>query len=121
MTDDFPDRTDHDPVYFWNILHWGHAAVDLTAGRRVEDLARDREFRLRLGYLLTQVGVSASKVSALTRWTLPALPWDWFIETADELLASEHEPDQMLLWRTVTEILPPFLVELESAIEDEIV
>ena len=60
------------------------------------------------------VGEAASKVSATTRLSSPAIPWNLIIAMRNRVVHAYFEIDLEIVWKTATEELPALLPALRA-------
>jgi uncharacterized protein with HEPN domain len=58
-----------------HMLEYSREAVEMTGGKRQEDLNRDRMLQLALVRLVEIVGEAASRVSLEVQERFPSIPW----------------------------------------------
>jgi uncharacterized protein with HEPN domain len=62
------------------------------------------------------IGEAASKISAEGRDELPAVPWSSIVSMRNRLVHAYFDVDLDILWNTVTEALPPLLVQIRGGL-----
>lgn len=62
------------------------------------------------------VGEAASGLTAETRSTHPEIPWVSIVGMRNRLIHGYFDVDLAILWRAVTDHLPPLLVGLQAMI-----
>jgi uncharacterized protein with HEPN domain len=82
-------------------------AIEMATGQRREDLDTDRKLCLSLVHLLETIGEAAKGVSPEYRHEHPDLPWKKIAGMRDRLVHGYFEVNLDIVWRTVTEDLPP--------------
>ncbi len=75
-------------------------------------------FSLALVRCLEVLGEAASKVSEEVRSRLPGIPFSRMVSTRNRLIHAYFDVDLDVVWKTVTENLPPLVDGLESAIAE---
>jgi uncharacterized protein with HEPN domain len=60
------------------------------------------------------IGEAASRVSPEARAECPGIPWFDIIAMRNRLIHAYFDIDRDIVWRTVSEELPPFIAELEK-------
>jgi len=68
--------------------------------------------RSALVHMITVVGEAASKVTQPTREGLPDIAWASIVGMRNRLVHAYFDVDSDILWRTVTERLPPLATQL---------
>lgn len=98
------------------MLDAAREAVQLTDGKSREDLDRERLLQLGLTRLLEVMGEAASRVSPEARTRFPGIPWPLVIGLRNRLIHGYDTVDLDIVWKTVSESLPPFIRALEEAL-----
>ncbi len=93
-------------------------ALRLSKDRTREDLQAEPMFSLALVRCLEVLGEAASKVSEEVRSRLPGIPFSRMVSTRNRLIHAYFDVDLDVVWKTVTEDLPPLVDGLESAIAE---
>ena len=91
-------------------------AMSFASDRNPEDLDSDDMLGHALAQLLIQMGANAAKISPQGRADYPNVAWDRLAETGEKLIVEYYEPHAELVWRTVTEDLPPLRAALEKVV-----
>jgi uncharacterized protein with HEPN domain len=89
-------------------------AVVIAVGRSRTDLDVDRVFSLALTKLVEIVGEAAFRVSPSTCDAHPEIPWREIVATRNRLVHGYDQVDFDILWRIVTDDLPPLVRQLET-------
>ena len=84
------------------------------AGRRRSDLDTDQMLLFALVRAVEIIGEAASHVSMETRSVTPSVPWTEIISMRNRLIHAYFDIDREILWKTVTEEIPPLLSLLLS-------
>ena len=79
-------------------------------------LDTDRKLVLALVKSIEIVGEAATKVTNKCRKDLPQIPWPNIIGMRNRLIHAYFDINLDILWKTVTEDLPPLIAELEKIV-----
>jgi uncharacterized protein with HEPN domain len=102
-----------------HMLDAGQTAVDFVADRPRDDLDRDRMLLFAVIRAIEILGEAASKISPETRAAAPDIPWKAIVTMRNRLIHGYFAIDTSIVWKTLTEELPPVLVSLGALIADE--
>ena len=91
-------------------------AVSFAAGKSREDLSSDLMLQFALVRALEIVGEAAARLTEETRSSHPEIPWANIVGMRNRLVHGYFDVDLKVLWRTVTDYLPPLLVALDAMI-----
>lgn len=94
-------------------------AIKVSQSRTRSDLDSDRLFALALTKLVEIIGEAAWRVSQETRANIPQIPWKQIVGTRNRLVHGYDEVDFDMLWRIVSEELPPLVRQLGSSLEKQ--
>lgn len=83
-------------------------------GRERSSLDEDQMLLFALVRAVEIVGEAASRVSLETKCATPAVPWAAIIGMRNRLVHAYFDIDRDILWKTVTEEIPP-LIKLLTA------
>lgn len=92
-------------------------AVRMAAGRRREDLDKDRMFELALVRLVEIVGEAAARIGNETRERFSSIPWSHIEGMRNRLIHGYDKVDLQILWDTAKEDLPPLIEELGKIVK----
>lgn len=107
-----PDRDD-DRIQ--HMLTAASKAMGFVEGHSRSDLDDDEKLTLALIRLLEIVGEAATHVSEGRKQSMPSIPWRQAIAMRHRLIHGYDGVDLDVLWKTVTENLPPVVTALKSA------
>lgn len=102
-----------------HMLDAAREAVGFAQGRQKDDLDQDRMLSLSLVRLFEIIGEAARGVSGEFRATHPGIPWDKMIGIADRLIHGYFDVNLDVVWKTVTENLPPLTQQLEQILSEQ--
>jgi len=109
-----PER--EDSVRLRHMLDHAREAVFLTQGKTRDDLETERLLNLGLVRLIEIVGEAATKVSGEMCSRHPEIPWTQIRGMRNRLIHGYDFVDFDILWKTVTEELPPLIDALEKIV-----
>jgi uncharacterized protein with HEPN domain len=104
------------------VLHMVEAARTarrFIAGRQCSDLDSDQMLLFALVRAIEIIGEAASRISAETRAANPAVPWASIVAMRNRLIHAYFDIDRNIVWKTVTEELPPLLSLLGALVSEE--
>jgi uncharacterized protein with HEPN domain len=91
-------------------------AISFTKGRTRDHLNQNRMLVLSLVKCVEIVGEAAAQVTAETRTQYPSIPWADIVGMRNRLIHAYFDVDLDRVWDTVTDDLPPLIVELEKVV-----
>ncbi|WP_305045109.1 HepT-like ribonuclease domain-containing protein [Geoalkalibacter sp.] len=94
-------------------------AISFAAGRRREDLDRDRMLVLSLVKSVEIMGEAAAKVSDSFRQQQPTLPWREMVAMRNRLIHGYFDINLDIVWQTVTAELPPLVEKMEAILSGQ--
>ena len=106
-----------DIVRLRHMLEAAEQAVSFARGRERNDLHADQMLLFAVVRAIEIVGEAAGKVSAESRKQCPGLPWPSIIAMRNRLIHAYFDIDADRVWETVTDDLPPPIVELRAILE----
>jgi uncharacterized protein with HEPN domain len=110
----------HDPLLcIRQMLDFAREAESLLQNRTRDDIEKDRMLQLSLLKLLEMVGEAAGRIPHIERENFPQVPWDSIIGMRHRLIHGYNNIDYDIVWKTVTEDLPPLIILLEKIINRE--
>ena len=99
-----------------HMLDYAREAVSLAQGKSRADLDTDRLLNLSLVQLVTMVGEAAKRVPRDVQEQQPGIAWPSIVGMRNRLIHGYDKIDFDVLWRTVTEDLPPLVAALEKIV-----
>lgn len=102
-----------------HMIDAAHEAIGFAAGRRREDLDRDRMLVLCLVKSVEIMGEAAAKVSDSFRRQHPALPWREMVAMRNRLIHGYFDINLDIVWQTVTVELPPLVTKLDGLLSEK--
>jgi uncharacterized protein with HEPN domain len=95
-----------------HMLDSAKEAISFTAGKVRSDLDIDRMLALSLIKSIEIIGEAASRTSKEIRCQYPQIPWMDIITMRNRLIHAYFDINLDILWNTVTQDLPPLILEL---------
>jgi len=108
-----------DEVRLRHILDAARQALDFARDETRASLDKDRKLEFALVKAIEIVGEAASQVSTESRENLPQIPWSNIIGMRNRLIHAYFDINLDILWKTITEELPPLIAELEKILASE--
>jgi len=105
-----------DEIRLRHILDAAFEAVSFTEGHRREDLDSDRKLSLSLVRLLEIIGEAARGITEEFRQEHSELPWKSMAGMRDRLIHGYFDVNLDVVWKTVTNDLPPLIEKLEKIV-----
>jgi uncharacterized protein with HEPN domain len=97
------------------MLDRAREALDYARDKSRVELDADPLLAHALVRCLEVLGEAGAQVSDVTRSALPAIPWRAIVSMRNRLIRAYHDIDLDIVWKAVTESLPP-LTALEEAL-----
>ncbi len=101
-----------DAIRVRHMIDAAETAQAFIAGRQRGDLDSDQMLLFALVRAVEIIGEAASRVTPETRAATPAVPWAAIVGMRNRLIHAYFDIDRDILWRTVTEELPPLITVL---------
>ena len=108
-----------DNVYLLHALEAAEKAVDYTIDKEREAIYEDEMLALALVRLLEIVGEAANYVSTEFQSKHPEIPWTHMIGMRNRLIHGYFDINYTIVWKTITEDLPPLIDKLRDLIKKE--
>ena len=105
-----------DSIRIRHMLDAAQEAVSFVQNKRRSSLPKDRKLTLALVKSIEIMGEAAAKVTPKTREELSQIPWSNIIGMRNRLIHAYYDINLDILWKTVTEDLPPLIAELEKIV-----
>lgn len=93
--------------------------LEFTRDKNREDLVNDRKLNLSVVHLLEIIGEAASGISTEAQDNYPQIPWKVIIGMRNRLIHGYFDIDLEIVWKTVTQDIPPLIPELEKIIKSQ--
>lgn len=94
-------------------------AISFINSKTRESLETDRQLVLALVKSIEIIGEAASKITNECRSKNPQIPWQNIINMRNRLIHAYFNINYDILWKTVTDDLPPLVKELEKILHDQ--
>jgi len=101
-----------DSIRFKHMLDASKEAIKLSAGKTRRAIEKERLLNLGLVRLIEIVGEAAGRVSAEGQSKYRNVPWTQIIGMRNRLIHGYDNIDFDILFKTITEDLPPLVTEL---------
>ncbi len=105
-----------DQLFLGHILDAANHATNLVRGKSRDDLNHDMALRFALPHLVQIIGEAARRLSAEFMADHPEIPWKTMIGMRHKIVHDYFGVDMDLVWKTVTEELPPLLSKLQKIV-----
>ncbi len=103
-----------DAVRIRHMIDAAKAAQTFIDGRQRSSLDADTMLLFALVRTIEIIGEAASRVTPGTRSALPTVPWAAIVGMRNRLIHAYFDIDRDILWKTVTEEIPPLLAQLAA-------
>lgn len=108
-----------DRVRLQHMLDAARQAIEFTEQCGRTDLDEDEMLALSIVRLLEILGEAAKNVSEQCRKRHPAIRWRQIAGTRDRLIHGYFDVDLNVVWKIVSDDLPPLVAQLEEALSEE--
>ncbi len=106
--------TEPDRIRLQHMIEATESALEFSAGRQHTEFFTNKMLLFAVARAVEIVGEAASKVSPAGRVLMPSLPWKSMVGMRNRLVHAYFDIDATVLWKTVSEELPPLLAELRT-------
>jgi uncharacterized protein with HEPN domain len=89
-------------------------ALSFVAGKPKSELENNRTLMLAIVKSIEIVGEAAGKISRDVKAQSPEIPWSDIVAMRNRLIHSYFDVNIKIVWQTVTEELPPLVIQLEK-------
>lgn len=104
--------------YVWDILNSIEEVEEFTSGMTLEDFSKDKKTINAVVRSLEVLGEAAKKIPQSIRKTHPDLPWNKMAGMRDKLIHQYFSVDLDILWKVVTEDLPPLKPNIKKILKE---
>ncbi len=108
-----------DFIRIQHMLEAAQEAVTFAEGRSRDDLATDRMLSLAIVRCIEIVGEAAANVSSEERNRYAQIPWGDIVGMRNRVIHAYFDIDLKLVWDTITDDLPPLIVQLDKILVTE--
>ncbi len=108
-----------DSIRLRHMLDAAREAVSFATGQNRLSLDANRQLTLALVKTIEIIGEAAMKVTKEGREQWPQIPWPNIVTMRNRLIHAYFDINLDILWKTVTEDLPPLIAELEKVFPPE--
>lgn len=108
-----------DLIRLRHMLDSAREAVYFTQNKARSSLDTDRKLVLALVKSIEIIGEAAANVTKECRKDFPQIPWLNIIGMRNRLIHAYFDINLDIVWKTVTEDLPPLIIELEKIVPPE--
>ena len=105
-----------DAIRLRHMVDAAEEAISFASDRKREDLDLDRMLALSLVKEIEIIGEAASKVADACRTAHPEIPWPSIVTMHHRLIHGYFNINLDIVWATVTEELPPLVINLKVAL-----
>jgi uncharacterized protein with HEPN domain len=105
-------------VLLADILEATRDAQEFIKGMTFEEFSADKRIVYAVIKAFEIIGEATKKVSPSFKEQNPGLPWRFMAGMRDKLIHDYSGVDREILWRTVTERLPPLEAQLVQLLSD---
>jgi uncharacterized protein with HEPN domain len=103
-----------DSIRLRHMLDAATEAEDFIRSKERKDLDKDRKLELALVKCIEIIGEAAASISEECRDEFPRIPWVDIIGMRNRLIHAYFEINLDILWKTLTDDLPPLILELKK-------
>ena len=101
-----------DAIRIRHMIDAAKAAQEFAKGQQRSSLDTDRKLLFALVRAVEIIGEAAARMAPETRAAAPLVPWPAIIGMRNRLVHAYFDIDRDILWRTVTEEIPPLIALL---------
>lgn len=102
-----------------HMLEAAREASEYAQGKPQEDFRKDRLVTHAIVRCLEILGEAAANLSDDFRRDNPQFPWGDIIGMRNRLIHAYFDINLTIVWQTVTDELPPLILELETLLETQ--
>ena len=110
---------ENDPTRLRHMLEWARSTERIAAGESRRSLDDSKKLQFALTRTLQVIGEAANDVTATSRRGFVTIPWSDIIGMRHRLVHVYYAVDMDVIWKTVTEYIPPLIADLESLIQED--
>lgn len=110
---------DDDRIRIRHMVDAAEAVGQFIAGRRREDLDRDRMLLFAVVRAIEILGEAAARVSEETRQGVTDVPWTSIVGMRNRLVHGYFDVDAEIVWKTASVEIPALLTSLKAATQGD--
>ena len=110
---------ENDPIRLRHMLEWARVTERISAGATRRSFDSNRMLQLAMARSLQIIGEAATNVTAESRRGFVMIPWADIIGMRNRLVHVYYAIDMDVIWKTVTDYIPPLVADLESVLEQD--
>ena len=107
-----------DSIRLRHMLDAALESEDFIYDKDRRDLDKDRKLELALVKCIEIIGEAAASISKECRDEFPQIPWADIIGMRNRLIHAYFEINLDILWKTLTDDLPPLILELKRILKN---
>ena len=108
-----------DAIRLRHMLDAAIEAEDFISDKDRNDLGNDRKLELALVKCIEIIGEAAASISKECQDDFPQIPWTNIIGMRNRLIHAYFEINLDILWKTLTDDIPPLIIELKKIVQPE--
>lgn len=108
-----------DVIRLRHITDAARTALGFVRHRQREDLDHDRQLVWALVKAIEIIGEASAQLSEEVKNQISAIPWRNIIGMRNRLVHAYFDINLDILWKTVTDGLPPIVAEIEDVIPED--
>ncbi len=112
-----PDK--EDVIRLKHMLDAARDVISFTQNKTRSSLDTDKMLGFSLVRCIEIIGEAASKITKQSYDEFPQIPWKKIINMRNRIIHAYYDINLDVVWSTITEDLPPLIVELEKIISTE--
>ena len=109
----------NDDLYLLHMLESAQKALAFVQGKTRDGYDDNEVLRLALLHLIQTVGEAARNVSEAYQKQHPEIAWKPIMGIRHRIVHNYADVDDEVIWKTVTDDLPPLVIHLEKLISPE--
>lgn len=108
-----------DAIRLRHMLDAATEAEDFVRDKHRNDLGNDRILELALVKCIEIIGEAANSISKECQDGFPQIPWADIVGMRNRLIHAYFEINLDILWKTLTDDIPPLIFELKKIIQPD--
>ena len=110
----------NDDLYLLHMLESAQKSLAFVQGKTRADYDQDEVLQLALLHLIQTVGEAARNISDEYQQQHPEIAWKPIMGIRHRIVHNYADIDDEVIWKTVTDDLPPLVQSLEKLVPPEI-